>query len=208
MMLRFIAWLHVGSAACVLLLAAGCAIPPRPPAEPASMHIARNGRFAVRYADAQGEARDLYGHFSWRENGQRVSLHLSNPLGQTLALIQSEPSSASLKVPGHALQTAPHMEDLMQNALGFALPISALRHWIHAMAAPEARALIQSGPNGGHALRIQQDGWTDYILCVSRQIHTADGSRCLFWPRSLRSNRTGIWNHPPYGFGGWFQMPV
>lgn len=176
MMLRFIAWLHVGSAACVLLLAAGCAIPPRPPAEPASMHIARNGRFAVRYADAQGEARDLYGHFSWRENGQRVSLHLSNPLGQTLALIQSEPSSASLKVPGHALQTAPHMEDLMQNALGFALPISALRHWIHAMAAPEARALIQSGPNGGHALRIQQDGWTVYYIDAERaaqaqQIH-------------------------------------
>src|SRR5260364_369580 len=131
---------------------------------------------AVRYADAQGEARDLYGHFSWRENGQRVSLHLSNPLGQTLALIQSEPSSASLKVPGHALQTAPHMEDLMQNALGFALPISALRHWIHAMAAPEARALIQSGPNGGHALRIQQDGWTVYYIDAERaaqaqQIH-------------------------------------
>src|SRR5260363_26229 len=99
MMLRFIAWLHVGSAACVLLLAAGCAIPPRPPAEPASMHIARNGRFSVRYADARGQGRDLYARSSRRENGHRVIMHLSKPLRQRLALIQADPFSESLKVP-------------------------------------------------------------------------------------------------------------
>ncbi len=158
------AWVRFCSKICALLLAAGCAIPPRPPAELSSAHITRNGRFAVRYSDAQRAARTLYGHFSWCENGQRVTLHLSNPLGQILAVIQSEPSGASLKVPGHAVQTAQHIEDLMQNTLGFALPISALRHWIDATAAPGSRALIQRDPNNGWPTRIEQDGWTiDYI---------------------------------------------
>ncbi len=126
--------------------------------------MSHNGRFAVRYADAQGEIRHLYGHFSWRDNGQCVILHLSNPLGQTLALIQAEPASASLKVPGRAPQTAQHVEELMQNTLGFALPLSGLRNWIHAIAAPESRTLIQRDPSNGRPLRIEQDGWTiDYI---------------------------------------------
>jgi outer membrane lipoprotein LolB len=159
-------------AACAAagLILAGCAAPRMPSASNTATSLnvqtthAYAGRFAVQYTDSNGQPRNAYGNFQWHETGDTVTLQLLNPLGQTLAIVEAAPSSATLELPNHAPQTAPNVEDLMHAALGFALPVSGLRYWLQPSAAPSSRARTKLDPQSGRLQQIQQDGWTiDYL---------------------------------------------
>src|ERR1700738_2147574 len=67
---------------------------------------AYHGRFSVQYDDQNGQQRNAYGNFDWQETGDTVTLQLRNPLGQTLAVVTSSPSSATLELPKREPQTA------------------------------------------------------------------------------------------------------
>ncbi|MGF6775831.1 lipoprotein insertase outer membrane protein LolB [Paraburkholderia sp. GAS334] len=163
--------LGLAAAACVAL--AGCAsVTPQGPstsnaatAVTAQTTRAYHGRFAVQYVDQNGQQRNAYGNFQWQETGDIVSLQLRNPLGQTLAIITSSPAAATLELPNRQPLTADNVSTLMQNALGFALPVEGLRYWLQPSAAPTSRAKTVPDPQQETRLKqIQQDGWTiDYL---------------------------------------------
>ncbi|HXZ10013.1 MAG TPA: lipoprotein insertase outer membrane protein LolB [Paraburkholderia sp.] len=162
----------LGLAAAALLTLAGCAsIKPEGPstsnaatAVTAQTTRQYHGRFAVQYVDQNGQQRNAYGNFQWQENGDTVSLELRNPLGQTLAIITSSTSSATLELPNRQPLTADNVSTLMQNALGFALPVEGLRYWLQPSAAPTSRAKTETNPQDDRLKQIQQDGWTiDYV---------------------------------------------
>jgi len=123
------------------------------------------GRFAVQYNDQNGQQRNAYGNFSWQETGDTVTLQLRNPLGQTLAIVTSSPASATLELPNRAPLTADNVSTLMQNALGFTLPVEGLRYWLQPSPAPTSRAKTENDPQQPSRLKqITQDGWTiDYL---------------------------------------------
>jgi len=126
---------------------------------------AYQGRFAVQYNDQNGQQRNAYGNFTWQETGDTVSLQLRNPLGQTLAIVTSSPASATLELPNRQPLTADNVSTLMQNALGFALPVEGLRYWLQPSPAPTSRAKTEQDPEQPSRLKqITQDGWTiDYV---------------------------------------------
>ncbi|AOJ70039.1 MULTISPECIES: lipoprotein insertase outer membrane protein LolB [Burkholderia] len=159
-------------AAAAAIALAGCATQP----ERASASIAPNalqteqnraytGRFAVQYQDQLGNPRNVYGNFDWQEQDASVSLELRSPLGQTLAVVKSAPSGASLELPNRQPQYAPDVGELMQRALGFALPLDGLRYWLLPTPAPATPATTVRDPQDGTRIKeIRQDGWTiDYI---------------------------------------------
>jgi outer membrane lipoprotein LolB len=167
---RHLAWPLLASLAAAML-AAGCATPPRPgPSLSTSATSlstqtshAYHGRFAVGYTDQYGVARNAYGNFQWQETGETVRLQLLTPLGQTLAIIESAPGSATLELPNQPPQTAPDVTELMQHALGFALPVDGLRYWLQPSPAPASKAQTEADASGRLA-HLTQDGWTiDYI---------------------------------------------
>ncbi|HEY4294979.1 MAG TPA: lipoprotein insertase outer membrane protein LolB, partial [Paraburkholderia sp.] len=94
-----------------------------------------------------------------------VTLQLRNPLGQTLAIVTSSPASATLELPNRQPLTADNVSTLMQNALGFALPVEGLRYWLQPSPAPTSRAKTEKDPEQpSHLKQITQDGWTiDYL---------------------------------------------
>ena len=159
-------------AACVAALAlllSACAQAPLKPASPAqaavtaSTQVDYEGRFAVRYNDQNGAERNAYGNFTWHQEGDTISVQLKSPLGQTLAVIESAPASATLEMPNRPPQTAPRVDDLMHDALGFALPVSNLRYWLQPAAAPGSTATTDTDPHSGRIKELKQDGWTvDY----------------------------------------------
>jgi outer membrane lipoprotein LolB len=161
-----------GVAAAALLALAGCAT--QPPHQPSTSNAttslatqtsrAWHGRFAVQYVDRYGQQRNAYGNFDWRENGSTVTLQLLNPLGQTLAIVTSSPAQATLELPNRQPLTADNVTTLMEQALGFALPVEGLRYWLQPSVAPTSRARTQEDPqNPSRLAQIQQDGWTiDY----------------------------------------------
>lgn len=160
------------SAACAAVLAlllSACAQTPVKPATPAQAaatartQIDYEGRFAVKYNDQNGTERNAYGNFTWHQEGETVSVQLKSPLGQTLAIIESAPASATLEMPNRAPQTATKVDDLMHDALGFALPVSSLRYWLEPAAAPGSSATTDTDPQNGRLRELKQDGWTvDY----------------------------------------------
>jgi outer membrane lipoprotein LolB len=156
-----------------LLALSGCAsVKPQGPslsnaatAVTAQTTRAYHGRFAVQYNDQNGTQRDAYGNFDWRETGDTVTLQLRNPLGSTLAIITSSPASATLELPNRQPLVADNVSTLMQNALGFALPLEGLRYWLQPSVAPTSKATTTPDPEDPARLKeIQQDGWTiDYV---------------------------------------------
>jgi outer membrane lipoprotein LolB len=139
-----------------VVLVSGCATRPHEPSTSnattsvtAQTSRAYHGRFAVQYNDQNGQQRNAYGNFSWQETGDTVTLQLLNPLGQTLAIVTSSPSSATLELPNRAPQTATNVSELMQNTLGFALPVEGLRYWLQPSPAPTSRARTLRRRMGG-----------------------------------------------------------
>ncbi|RFU47090.1 lipoprotein insertase outer membrane protein LolB [Paraburkholderia sp. DHOC27] len=163
----------LGFAVAAMVALAGCASvkPQGPSTSNAATSVtaqttrAYHGRFAVQYNDQNGQQRNAYGNFDWQETGDTVTLQLRNPLGQTLAIITSSPSSASLELPNRQPLTADNVSTLMQNALGFALPVEGLRYWLQPSPAPTSKAKTEQDPQDpAHLKEIRQDGWTiDYL---------------------------------------------
>ena len=163
----------LGLAAAAVVALAGCAsVKPQGPSTTnaatsvtAQTSRAYHGRFAIQYNDQNGQQRNAYGNFSWQETGDTVSLELRNPLGQTLAVVTSSPASATLELPNRQPLTADNVSTLMQNALGFALPVEGLRYWLQPSPAPTSRARTEKDPEQPSRLKeITQDGWTiDYL---------------------------------------------
>jgi outer membrane lipoprotein LolB len=163
----------LGLAAAAAVALAGCAsVKPQGPsmsnaatAVTAQTSRAYHGRFAVQYVDQNGQQRNAYGNFDWQETGDTVTLQLRNPLGQTLAIVTSSPAAASLELPNRQPLTADNVSTLMQNALGFALPVEGLRYWLQPSPAPTSKAKTEQDPQDpAHLKEIRQDGWTiDYI---------------------------------------------
>ncbi|MGA7780330.1 MAG: lipoprotein insertase outer membrane protein LolB [Paraburkholderia sp.] len=163
----------LGLAAAAVVALAGCAsVKPQGPsmsnaatAVTAQTSRAYHGRFAVQYVDQNGTQRNAYGNFDWQEAGDTVTLQLRNPLGQTLAIVTSSPASASLELPNRQPLTADNVSTLMQNAMGFALPVEGLRYWLQPSPAPTSKAKTEQDPQDPARLKeIRQDGWTiDYL---------------------------------------------
>jgi outer membrane lipoprotein LolB len=163
----------LGFAAAAVVALAGCAsVKPQGPSTSnaateltAQTSRSYQGRFAVQYNDQNGQQRNAYGNFSWQERGDTVTLQLRNPLGQTLAIVTSSPASATLELPNRPPLTADNVSTLMQNALGFALPVEGLRYWLQPSPAPTSRAKTEKDPDQPSRLKqITQDGWTiDYL---------------------------------------------
>jgi outer membrane lipoprotein LolB len=165
----------VGTAAALALLA-GCSVAPTHGPSTSSMATelstqtsrAYHGRFAVRYVDQNGQPRNAYGNFDWREQGDTVTLQLLNPFGQTLAVITSSPSAATLELPNRQPVTAENVTTLMQNTLGFALPVEGLRYWLRPSPAPTSQATTIADPQFETRLKeIDQDGWTIQYLAYA-----------------------------------------
>lgn len=163
----------LGFAAAAAVALAGCAsVTPKGPSTSnaatsvtAQTSRAYQGRFAIQYNDQNGQQRNAYGNFIWQETGDTVTLQLRNPLGQTLAVVTSSPASATLELPNKPPLTADNVSTLMQNALGFALPVEGLRYWLQPSPAPTSRARTEKDPDQTSRLKqITQDGWTiDYL---------------------------------------------
>ncbi len=163
----------LGLAAAAIVALSGCAsVKPQGPstsnaatAVTAQTSRAYHGRFAVQYVDQNGQQRNAYGNFDWQERGDTVTVQLRNPLGQTMAIVTSSPSAATLELPNRQPLTADNVSTLMQNALGFALPVEGLRYWLQPSVAPTSKATTENDPQQAtHLKQIQQDGWTiDYL---------------------------------------------
>ena len=107
------------------------------------------------------------GQLRWQHRPNRESLLLLSPLGQGVARIISDADGVTLEIPNKPVRRAPDAESLTREALGVALPLSGLSHWILARSDPK-RPHEQTLDAAGRVTQIRQDGWLiDYPQYMS-----------------------------------------
>lgn len=147
---------------CLGLLG-GCALLPTSPAPATPASVARpaqheaasfalNGRIAIKYDGTQNSA-----GLRWVHQPQSDEVLLLAPLGQTAARIYRDASGATLDS-GDKHYQAIDAEALMQQTLGWHLPLDGLHYWILGLPIAERPALIERDGNG-QITNLYQDGW-------------------------------------------------
>lgn len=162
------------------LFLAGCSSAPVVVERPAQLDapFAFNGRVAVK----QGERRHSMG-VRWVHRAGEDELLLLAPLGKTVARIHRDAQKATLDASGKQY-TALDMETLMQDVLGWQLPLSGLRYWVMAMPSLDDEFHIERAANGQVSLLRQQD-WE-----ISYSRYAADTPDAL--PLRLKLQRDGM----------------
>jgi len=137
-----------------VLLLAGCTTVPVALQRPSQFDapFAFNGRVAIK----QGEKRENAG-LRWVHRAAEDEILLLAPLGQTVARIHRDDGQATLDTSGKRYE-AQDMESLMQQVLGWQLPLAGLKHWLYALPAPGSEPLIERDENGQVSV-LRQDGW-------------------------------------------------
>nr|WP_311528817.1 lipoprotein insertase outer membrane protein LolB [uncultured Ralstonia sp.] len=135
------------------------------------------GRFSARYTQGNAE-QSAVGSFLWRERGSDVQLELMSPLGQTLAIVSQSNQGATLELPNQPPRRAPEVDTLMQDALGFSLPVSGLRDWLRARPAPGTPARVARTVHNGQSRpeTIEQNGWTVHYVAWADDGDNNDGA--------------------------------
>jgi outer membrane lipoprotein LolB len=119
------------------------------------------GRIAINYS-RDGKHESLSGKFTWQQSKANTDVSLISPTGQTVAVINVTPSSATLKQSGKEARTAPDLDSLTTQALGWTLPVSGLRDWLQGYAtAVDGKRFVATPANDSVVTR---DGWKlDYV---------------------------------------------
>ncbi len=139
-------------------LLSGCALsPPAPtqvarPARPESASFAMNGRISINH---HGERHSAGLH--WTHHVQSDEILLLNPLGQTAARVYRDDSSATLD-DGAKHYRDVDAESLMQQVLGWHLPLVGLHQWVLGLPVAGTPAQIERDSNGRITV-LRQDGW-------------------------------------------------
>jgi outer membrane lipoprotein LolB len=143
-----LAALAVGACASVSLQPSAVKLPP------VENTFEVSGRLSARHG---GEA--LAANFQWRHAGERDELELVSPLGQTIAMLSGDGSSARLQRADGRVLTAPTWARLTQEGLGWPLPVDGLKYWIQGAPRAGAEYKAEAGADGLASV-LRQDGWT------------------------------------------------
>jgi len=168
--------LRVGLAVCALWLGA-CAAP-SPPADRSYA-----GRFSVLAVD--GEVRQsVSGLFTLEVRGAQQRIELATPVGATVARIEIGPGRATATGPQLQSASGPDAERLVEDLVGWRLPLTGFADWIEGRPAPDRPATTLR--DGDRISEIAQDGWTIRIV--------------EFSPATQRPRRL-LMDRPPAGGG-------
>jgi outer membrane lipoprotein LolB len=152
-MMRFLvlAWLGILSG-CAALSPDKASAPIVRPAHAGAAAFAFNGRVATNHQDERHSA-----GLRWTHQAQSDEILLLTPLGQTAARIYRDAKNATLDDSNKHYE-ADDAESLMQQVLGWHLPMDGLHHWVLGLAAADSPAYIKRDGNG-QIIALHQSGW-------------------------------------------------
>ncbi|MBK6657300.1 MAG: outer membrane lipoprotein LolB [Proteobacteria bacterium] len=164
---------------CATLKAPAPPAPVTPPAvDPHAAHLAAltsfkpwrlAGRIAVQRED-KGFSADL----AWREAGDDFSLRVAAPLNGGTYALSGNGRAVSLVSSKGDIFSAADAETLMQQHLGWALPLAGARYWVRGLPDPGRAVSAERLDASGRWTDFSQDGWhvsvTEYTHAAGRDL--------------------------------------
>ncbi|MES2164590.1 MAG: outer membrane lipoprotein LolB [Pseudomonadota bacterium] len=153
------------AAALAAAVLAGCATTSAPRSAavvaPYRDSIELGGGIAINYSK-DGKRESLSGKFSWQQTKTATDVSLLSPTGQIVAVIHVAPGLATLTQNGKEPRTAPDLDSLTAQTLGWTLPVSGLRDWLQGYAIDAAGKRFVASPANDSV--ITRDGWkVEYV---------------------------------------------
>jgi outer membrane lipoprotein LolB len=95
----------------------------------------------------------------WEEQDQEFHIRLSGPFSQGGVALEGNTDQVTLTLDDGEQLSAPTAEQLLAEAMGWLLPVSALRDWVRGV--PYAKVAVdkQELDEQGRLLRLEQAGW-------------------------------------------------
>jgi outer membrane lipoprotein LolB len=95
----------------------------------------------------------------WEEQNQEFHIRLSGPFSQGGVALDGNTDQVTLTLDDGEQLSAPTAEQLLAEAMGWLLPVSALRDWVRGV--PYAKVAVdkQELDEQGRLLRLEQAGW-------------------------------------------------
>ncbi|MBI2993891.1 MAG: outer membrane lipoprotein LolB [Gammaproteobacteria bacterium] len=149
------------------LSVAGCAVqPPGPVADRAAVWQARSARLAgVTHWILKGriavqlEREGWTATLHWEQRPDNYVLRVSAPLGRGTFELTGTPDGVTLQTSDNRLYHADQPESLLQQTLGWQLPVSGLYYWVRGMPDPGSRFDVLDLDDQGRINDLIQDGW-------------------------------------------------
>ncbi len=137
------------------------------------------GKLGVRSAAESGS-----GTLYWLQQQEHYDIRLSGPLGRGATRIQGSPAGVTLDIAGQPSNSATSAEELLEQQVGWRLPVDNLLWWVRGLPAPGSPSRLQLNPDSLLA-RLAQAGW---IVEYSRY-QDIDGKRL---PQRLQLSGHGV----------------
>ncbi|MEM1411071.1 MAG: lipoprotein insertase outer membrane protein LolB [Pseudomonadota bacterium] len=179
-----------------LLLLAGCATRPadRPATAPETAYEARELRLAQwtewqltgRLGLSQGDEGGS-GRLDWSQQSDSADLRFRGTLGQGAWHLYAATDGARLELADGQVREADQVEQLVNEATGWSVPVTALGWWVRGVAWPSGTAPTQLDLNDdGTPSRLDQAGWE------VRYTRYGQGPGDLVLPTRLEAVRDGL----------------
>ena len=140
-------------------------------------HWQLQGRLAIRTGDEGFSA-----GIEWRQSGRSFDIRLTDPLGRRLAWIQGNPEQVNLITANGSRHEAVEPTALLQQHLGWSVPLDSLRFWVIGLADPALPLQAEAHDQLGRPVTLQQMNWQ---VALSRY----DSSLLLAMPELLTVSR-------------------
>ncbi len=98
------------------------------------------------------------GSFSWKQRQNVYAINFYGPLNLGAFGLKGTPEGVILYKPNGAF-SAPNAETIMQQQMGWYLPVSNMFYWVRGLPAPGSKG-AESYDDFGHLVLLQQEGWT------------------------------------------------
>jgi outer membrane lipoprotein LolB len=122
-----------------------------------------NGKIGIRAPKDSGS-----GTLYWLQRQDYYDIRLSGPLGRGAARLTGRPGQVSLEVANQGRYEAATPEELLEQQLGWKLPVSHLSWWVRGLPAPDSKSQLTLDGDSRLA-GLDQDGWRVEYLSYAEQ---------------------------------------
>ena len=113
-----------------------------------------HGKLGVRAPQESGS-----GTLYWEQERDHYDIRLSGPLGRGATQLQGNNAGIVLDIAGQPTMRADSAEELLEQQIGWRLPVEHLLWWVRGLPAPDSPSRLQLDIESRLA-RLNQSGWT------------------------------------------------